>query len=681
MNPALNNLKLTLTRHKKALAVGLGCLAIYILDAWLLGSLAAGINTLMHKPVDFTLTRAVWHNPFYAAVVMPFSPAVKIWLVENLIVVILGVFGYFYLATIHPELLPRKKELKFSDDPSCGTSQWLTPEEARRVFETGYGPGTYIGALGETPLRIPNPSDLNFNVMVFGPPKSRKTRTVIGQNVMASVMAGNSIIITDPKGELYRELAVFLENQGYIVKVFNLVNPAHSDRFNPLSVVKTDIDAQMFAKIIIDNTSASDVRHIRGDDFWPRAELNLLVALILYVLKETPKEQRNLGTIYSILSCGNADQIESMFKILEDTHPAKAPFNVYLQVDKKNRGGIVTGLATRLQVFANELIRSLTAENEIHLELPGRTKCAYFCIISDKESTLQFLSSLFFTFLFIKLTNLGDRSPGGTCPVEVQCLLDEFCNIGNIPDFKLRISTMRGRGISCIMIAQSLPQLVNRYPNNVWQEIISCCDTQMFLGINDNMTAKELIEMLGKGTIETVSYRRRAGLEGMFDPGQVTTMVKGRYLMEIDETKRLNRNQAIVIVRGYKPMIVDKLDFSKHPLAKRLIERHIEEYNPPWAAEFKEAQDQLLAEEEREVAEYLDRERQRRASFAPEQAEAGANKTMEQPGKTFALKRQEPTPLVKTGVGEPRDETRETNLPEQVDYSASDDDDDNFWDI
>jgi type IV secretion system protein VirD4 len=215
------------------------------------------------------------------------------------------------------------------------------------------------------------------------------------------------------------------------------------------------------------------------------------------------------------------------------------------------------------------------------LEAPGREKCAYFCILPDTDSTFEFLSSLFFTFLFIKLTKLGDKS-GGQCPVNINFLLDEFCNIGAVPDFKKRIATMRSRGISCEIITQSLPQIRNRYPQDEWQEIISCCDTRLFLGINDNDTAKYLSETLGEGTIDLLNIRRHTKDLLHVQVGKTPTR---RALLKLDETLRLDEKDAVLIIRGRHPLIVEKLSYEKHPLAGELIPKKTFEYTPSWRDE------------------------------------------------------------------------------------------------
>ncbi len=301
----------------------------------------------------------------------------------------------------------------------------------------------------------------------------------------------------------------------------------------------------------------------------------------MYIKTEYPYEEQNMYSIYNLLASGHKDELDIVFGSLDEDHPAKPPFNIYSQAADTVKGGVIQGLGTRLQVFQNEYVRNLTATSDINLEAPGKELCAYYNVVSDTDSTFDFLSSLYFSFLFIKLTKLGDRN-GGRCPVPINFLLDEFCNIGAIPDFKKRIATMRSRGISCTIINQSLPQLENRYPEKAWMEIISCCDTRLFLGISDNETAKYLSESLGESTVETRAIRR-----SLNNPS-VAMLQKGptkRNLMTMDEILRMEENNAVLIIRGRDPLIVEKLAYTKHPLATQLEKQEISNYIPAYQTE------------------------------------------------------------------------------------------------
>ena len=284
--------------------------------------------------------------------------------------------------------------------------------------------------------------------------------------------SGESLIITDPKSELYESMSAYLENEGYVVKAFNLVNPENSDSWNCLGEINgQETMAQIFADVIIQNTGSG-----KGDHFWDNAEMNLLKALVLYVDQGFPPEARNIGQVYKLLTMSSEKELNSLFDLLPVSHPAKVPYCIYKQASDTVRSGVIIGLGARLQVFQNKLIRQITSYDEIDLTLPGKQKCAYFCITSDQDSTFDFLSSLFMTFIFIKLVRYADKyGEEGKLPVAVHILADELANTGAILELNKKISVIRSRNLSISCIFQNLPQMQNRYPYNQWQEIIGNC--------------------------------------------------------------------------------------------------------------------------------------------------------------------------------------------------------------
>jgi type IV secretion system protein VirD4 len=574
MQAMLHKTKRVLTSRKvKSILILTG---IYILDAWLIGSFAVLLKNI---PLGMEL----YGNPLKAAITVPRAGVMPAWVILNIVVgFLLGITALFIYIRV-PELAEKvsPKKARFIDDPTCGTARWMEPEEIPKTLELGHGPGILLGAYEGTPVRLHNKGRLNRNITVFGAPGTGKTWSVILPNCMQAVVNHESVVVTDPKSEIARLTIRFFQKHGYNVRVFNLIDMLHSDRWNPLSEVTNDIEAQMFTEIVIANTAVPGIKKMGGDPFWDRAEQNLLKALTLYVILEYPPEKRNIYSIYTLLASGDTDHLDLTFKSLDENHPAKAPYNIYSQASGTVKGGVIQGLGTRLQVFQNDYVRQLTETSDIDLEAPGREKCAYYCVVSDTDSTFDFLSSLFYSFLFIKLTRLGDKS-GGKCPVNINFLLDEFCNIGAIPDFKKRIATMRSRGISCTIITQSLPQLKNRYPQDAWQEIISCCDSRLFLGVNDNETAKYLSESLDTGTVEQKSIARNTD---SFVKARVTKGPKARPLMTMGETLKMDESKAVLIIRGRDPLMIDKLAYTEHPLASGLEIMDISDYRPSWKTE------------------------------------------------------------------------------------------------
>ena len=271
------------------------------------------------------------------------------------------------------------------------------------------------------------------------------------------------------------------------MKVFNLKDMKHSDRWNPLQENQEITDVQTTSDVIISNTQLHNSKG-GGDEFWHRAEDNLLQAFQFYFL-ETFSSQNNLTSVYKYLSSDDSEVIDNMFKKMPSGSSARQSYNVFANsADSKTmRASVLTGLSTRLKTFKNEDLQRLTSESDIDLTLPAQKPCIYYVITNDMDSSFDFIASLFFSFLFIKLIKYTDSKPDGKCENEVYMFLDEMANIGQIPDFNKKISTVRSRGIGLIPIFQNLGQFENRYPNKVSDEIMGNCDTRLGMR-NDRCT-------------------------------------------------------------------------------------------------------------------------------------------------------------------------------------------------
>lgn len=473
-----------------------------------------------------------------------------------------------------------RSALEFAGSPLKGTSSWADWSEVKRKFAFSFQPGLLLGSYRHLPLVLPAKADQNRNVAVFGPPDTGKSRAYVRPNLFHAVRSGWSVICTDPKGELTRDFRVWLEKQGYEVRVFNLVDFTHSDRWNPIEEIKSDTDAQLLCEVIIQSTAVPGRKG--GDPFWDRAEMNLLKALVLYVALQYPPGKRNMGEVYDLLASASQQSIKNLFMPLPASHPAKLPFMIYSEMTDTVKSGAISGLGTRLQVFQNQVVRDLTGADDIPLELPGKTKCAYFCVLSDTDSTFYFLSALFFSFLFIKLTRLADRE-SGPLKTPVNFILDEFCNIGHIPDFTKKLSTMRSRGIGCSIIFQSIPQLKEFYQGTAWETILANCATWLVMGVKDLTTADYISRYVGKGTVEQKSHTRDLGT--LFDFGKETTSYADRAVLSPDEAMRLGKNEAVVLVSGVKPVKINKRDYSKDKYYRQLEPSPVSEYRPLWRRE------------------------------------------------------------------------------------------------
>jgi len=504
------------------------------------------------------------------------------------VVVLLGLLAlavYFYLK-YRNRPTQDGRNFDISQEGTYGTAGWMSMKEAKKVLEISdinSQNGIVFGRLGSETAALPHDTLNNKHIAVYGASGSMKSRAFVRNNVLQLARLGKSMVLTDPKGELFSDTTQFLRDMGYTVRLFNLVQPELSDRWNCLAEINgNELMAQTFADVVIANTNTG--AKVGGDPFWDRAEMNLLKALALFVDCKKGQENKTMKQLYALLASGNNASLDDIFTALPITHPALAPYNIYKQASEKIRTGVVIGLGTRLQVFQNALIQRMTSATDIDLTLPAHEKCAYFCIMSDQDSTLDFLSSLFFSFLFIKLVRYAD-SHGGKCNPEVYFLLDEFPNIGRIPDFTKKISTIRSRALHCFIIFQNIPQLSDRYPLNKWQEILGNCDTQLFLGCTDIVTAEHVSKVCGQITINLESFQRRRGPPGYLDLGKKTMSVGKRFLLNPDEVLRLPRDDALVIVRGQKPLKIRKMDYTLHPMCRQLKPFPVSQYQPVWKCE------------------------------------------------------------------------------------------------
>ena len=493
----------------------------------------------------------------------------------------------------------RTRNLIYSDKGTYGTAGFMSEKEIPEVLDlvkdVRSHTGTILGKIDGKAVCVPLETKLNANVAVFGASGSMKTRAYCINRILQSVIRRESLIITDPKSELYEKTSEYLRSKGYEVKVFNLVSPESSDSWNCLCEIKGDeLMAQLFCDVIIKNTGSE-----RGDHFWDNAEMNLLKSLVLYVERGYPIENKNIGEVYKLLTLNSENELSVLFDNLPYSHPAKAPYSIFKQASETVRSGVIIGLGSRLQVFQNSQIRSITSYDEIDLELPGKMPCAYFCITSDQDSTFDFLSSLFLSFVFIKLVRYADKScPDGKLPVPVHILGEELTACGVIPDLSRKISVIRSRNISMSCVFQNLAGLQNRYPYNQWQEILGNSDIQLFLGCADELTAKYISDRAGEISITVTSKVKQLGTWRVSDytpEYRETSGVGKRKLLTMDEVLRLPVNKALIIIRGRKVLQADKYDYTCHPESPRLISCKASEHIPEWIKNSKKEETPITA--------------------------------------------------------------------------------------
>lgn len=474
-------------------------------------------------------------------------------------------------------LTDSERNFDFSAKGTYGTSGWMQTREVPAVLDMvsdlSQHTGTVLGMLDGKFLCIPEKTRMNGNLAVYGASGSMKTRSFCMNRILQSAARGESLIICDPKSELYEKSSEYMRDLGYTVRVFNLVSPENSDSWNCLKEIEgQELMAQLFVDVIIKNTNGTG----KSDRFWDSGEMNLLKALVLYVDLTYPPEQRTIGEVYNLITQCSESQLDSLFDVLPLTHPAKAPYSLYQRASDSVRSGVISGLGSRLQVFQSDLIKKITAYDEISLELPGQQHCAYYLVTSDQDSTFDFLASLFLSFAFIKLVRYADANcPGGRLPVPVHVLGEELTACGTISELSRRISVIRSRNISMSCVFQNLAGLQNRYPQNQWQEILGNCDVQLFLGCTDQLTAEYVSQRTGIASVAVSSTSKALSTLRVSDytpQYRESSGVGKRSVLTPDEVLRLPVDEALVILRGHKVLKVRKMDYSLHPAYKQLRE-------------------------------------------------------------------------------------------------------------
>ena len=487
-------------------------------------------------------------------------------------------------------------------DGTHGTSGFCTKKELGDFLELGSAEettGMLLGKLKDHPddpdkyaiyaAHRMVPGD-NNNLLCIGAPGSYKSRGFIIPFLMGCARRGESVFVTDPKGELFEMLAPYFREKGHYVKVVNFLDMDHSDGWNCLAGLDTAPDlVTTVANTIIQNTSGPK----EADDFWSRAELNLLMALIHYVcnLKDAngnllPIEQRSLGDVYQILAYKSTSEINRMLSELPPEHPAKGPHGLFLKARENLWGNIIIGLGNRLAIYQNPLVDKITRNHDVDLLLPGQKPCAYFVIISAHDSAYRFLSSLFFSLTFPRLSDFA-RHHGGRLPVLTNFCMDEFCNIGYMENISGVFNSARGFNISCQIVVQSLSQWKEQYPGTDWENQLNDFDTTLYMGCNDLTSAKYIAEKCGKVTITVTN--NQFPLMPLFSPVYTSTRPYSqtrsntqRDLMFFDEVLRLDQKQCIAMFNHHKPALLYKLTPEELPDFNRLERCSVFAYTPEW---------------------------------------------------------------------------------------------------
>ena len=408
----------------------------------------------------------------------------------------------------------------------------------------------------------------NLLQIVVGGSGSGKTRYVVKPNLM---LANASFIVTDPKGEIVRAVAPLLLQKGYVVKVFDLIDPAHSDSYNPFRYIRKDSDVFRLISNLIQNTTPKNSS--QNDPFWEKSETALDAALMLYLLHEAPPWEQTMEMILTMIEYGAAKEdsddykspLDLLFEALEEEQPehiALRQYRVFKQAAGKTAKSILVSAAVRLAAFTLPEIRGITDRDSLELEKLGERKQAVFCVIPDSnDNSLNFLVGMLYTQAFQELYYQADKVHTGPLPVPVRLMFDEFANVA-LPDGYARLqATMRSRNIMATVILQNISQLKALFKDD-WEGIIGNADTLLYLGGNEQSTHEYVSKLLGKETIATTSSSQSKGRSGSYSR---STQQTGRELLTPDEVRMLDNSKALVFIRGERPVMDDKYELMRHP--------------------------------------------------------------------------------------------------------------------
>ena len=467
---------------------------------------------------------------------------------------------------------------KYRHNVEYGSARWGKPSDIQPFIDADPWNNVILTKTERLTMnsRPKNPQYArNKNVLVIGGSGSGKTRFFVKPNIMQCTKTkGTSLVVTDPKGTLVVECGKMLVAAGYDVRIFNTINFKKSMHYNPLSYIHSEKDILKLVTALIANTKGEGKA---GDDFWVKAETLLYIALIGYIHYELLPERQNFAALIDMLDKMQVreddedfrNEIDDLFDDLAQRKPghfAVRQYQKYKMASGKTAKSILVSCGARLAVFDIEELREITSYDELSLDTIGDKRTALFLIMSDTDASFNFLISLAYSQLFNLLCEKADDEYGGRLPVHVRCLIDEFANIGQIPNFEKLIATIRSREISASIILQAQSQLKSIYKDNA-DTITGNCDTLLFLGGKEKTTLKEMEELLGKETIDTYNTGESRGREVSHS---LNYQKLGKSLMSVDELAVMDGGKCILQLRGVRPFLSDKYDITSHPNYKYL---------------------------------------------------------------------------------------------------------------
>ena len=463
-----------------------------------------------------------------------------------------------------------KNAKKYRRGIEYGSARWGTPADIAPYVDPDFSQNVLLTQTERITMssRPKEPKYArNKNILVIGGSGSGKTRFFVKPNLL---QCHSSYVVTDPKGTILNEVGALLDRKGYRIKSLNLINFKKSMRYNPLAYIRSEKDILKLVNALILNTKGEGEKS--SEDFWVKAERLYYSALIGYIWYEAEPEERNFITLLDLINASEAREddeefqspVDLLFAKLEKEHPdhfAVKQYRKFKMAAGKTLKSILISCGARLSPFDIAELRDLMAEDELELDTLGDRKSALFVILSDTDSTFNFVAALMYSQLFNLLCDKADDFYGGRLPVHVRCLLDEFANIGQIPNFDKLIATIRSREISASIILQSQSQLKTIYKDAA-DTIVGNCDSTLFLGGKEKSTLKEISELLGKETIDSFNQSENRGSQVSHG---LTYQKLGKELMTQDELAVMDGGKCIFMLRGVRPFLSDKYDLTKHP--------------------------------------------------------------------------------------------------------------------
>lgn len=489
----------------------------------------------------------------------------------------IGIFLIIYVLSVGMYLSSAKNYRRMEE---YGSAKWANPNTVCKKYANKdyfsnkvFSQNVRMGLDGKKHRR-------NLNTVVIGGSGAGKTRFYAKPNIM---QCNTSFVVLDPKGEIIRSVGHLLEENGYVIKVIDLIDMSKSLGYNPFHYIQSDKDVLKLITNLIRNTTPKGSS--TNDPFWEKSETALLEALMLYLYHYAPEDEQNFTMVMEMLNYAEVKEdeedyespLDELFKRLEmiDSNSlALKQYKIYKQAAGKTAKSILISVGVRLAAFNLEELASLTKYDEMELEQIGERKTALFAIIPDNDSTFNFVVGMLYTQLFQMLYYQADYVHGGELPVPVHFLMDEFANVALPDEFDKLLSTMRSRQIFVSIILQNLAQIKALYKDS-WESILGNCDETYYLGGNEQSTHKYISELLGKETLDTNTYGKSEGRSGNYSTNYQQT---GRELLTADEVRLLNNNYGLLFIKGERPVKDKKYDLLKHPNIKQTLDGGCEPY-------------------------------------------------------------------------------------------------------